>query len=432
MKSSKIVESDDNRVIVQVEIPYKSSMFEGEEILQQKINEVGTVATGELVKQFDTDDGEIIMGDIKWTSKGKIKKIYQTPYGAVEIKRNVYQTSKGGVTYCPLERDARIIRTSTPKFSKMVTSKYAEFGGLRVSEDLRQNHGRTISCSFIQKLTDKVNSFIFIKEPKWVYELPKMAKPVHTISVGLDGTCMMIANDAYRQAMVGTIAFFDENGERQHTIYIASAPESGKKNFLEKLDRELTHVKAKFPKAKYVGLADGAKDNWGFLESRTSIQILDFWHAIGYLGTAAEVMYKTKDEAKEKKLWLDNTCTALKKKHRRAAQIINEIKDFSESRQLSKEEQKNINTVITYFTNNRKRMHYARYLKQNLPIGSGVTEAACKLIVKQRLCGPGMKWKNTGAQSVLNLRAIHNTEGRWNQFWRKVDRYGFWALPEAA
>lgn len=37
-------------------------------------------------------------------------------------------------------------------------------------------------------------------------------------------------------------------------------------------------------------------------------------------------------------------------------------------------------------------MHYARYRAQGLPIGSGVTEAACKTLVKQRLCGSGMKW----------------------------------------
>jgi len=32
-----------------------------------------------------------------------------------------------------------------------------------------------------------------------------------------------------------------------------------------------------------------------------------------------------------------------------------------------------------------------------IAIGSGVTEAACKTIVKQRLCQSGMKWLELGA-----------------------------------
>jgi hypothetical protein len=63
-----------------------------------------------------------------------------------------------------------------------------------------------------------------------------------------------------------------------------------------------------------------------------------------------------------------------------------------------------------------------------LPIGSGVTEAACKVIVKQRLCGSGMKWKEPGAAAVLSVRCLTYTRERWSQFWGKVDRYGFQGL----
>ena len=59
------------------------------------------------------------------------------------------------------------------------------------------------------------------------------------------------------------------------------------------------------------------------------------------------------------------------------------------------------------------------------PIGSGVTEAACKVIVKQRLCGSGMKWKEAGAAAVLSLRCLSYTRERWGQFWSKIDRWGF-------
>jgi hypothetical protein len=47
------------------------------------------------------------------------------------------------------------------------------------------------------------------------------------------------------------------------------------------------------------------------------------------------------------------------------------------------------------------------------------------VIVKQRLCGSGMKWTEDGAAVVLSLRALSYTPERWGQFWSKVDRWGF-------
>ena len=46
------------------------------------------------------------------------------------------------------------------------------------------------------------------------------------------------------------------------------------------------------------------------------------------------------------------------------------------------------------------------WVEENLPLGSGVTEAACKVIVNQRLCGSGMKWKEPGAVAVLSVRCL--------------------------
>ena len=69
-------------------------------------------------------------------------------------------------------------------------------------------------------------------------------------------------------------------------------------------------------------------------------------------------------------------------------------------------------------------MSYSEYKNLNYPIGSGVTEAACKVIVKQRLGNSGMKWKHNGAQNVLALRAMNYSDDRWIQMWEKIDRYG--------
>ena len=37
-----------------------------------------------------------------------------------------------------------------------------------------------------------------------------------------------MTEDGWREAMVGTLDFFDKSGERQHTVYLAATPEYGK------------------------------------------------------------------------------------------------------------------------------------------------------------------------------------------------------------
>ena len=104
-----IVARSETAFTVQIELPYGTSMLDAEETLQQRLNEAGTLATAELLQRFDTDGSPIQVGDTKLTSKGKLKKEYQTPYGVAPVERHVYQSSRGGKTYCPLDRNARIV-----------------------------------------------------------------------------------------------------------------------------------------------------------------------------------------------------------------------------------------------------------------------------------------------------------------------------------
>lgn len=96
---------------------------------------------------------------------------------------------------------------------------------------------------------------------------------------------------------------------------------------------------------------------------------------------------------------------------------------------LHDDARKGLKSSITYFRNHHDKMDYARYQAENLSIGSGVTEAACKTVIKQRLCQAGMRWKTRGARAVLSLRSLVLTENRWSQFWDKVSQY---AVPAVA
>ena len=148
--SARIIDRTETGFTVQVTIPYNRSMLEFEETLQDRLNAAGVLATEEGRRQFDTDGSPITIGSVTFTSKGQHAKDYQTPYGPATVERHVYQSPQGGATYCPLDRDARIIVSSTPRFAKMVSSKYAEFGSTRVRRDLRDNHGRAVSRCLVR------------------------------------------------------------------------------------------------------------------------------------------------------------------------------------------------------------------------------------------------------------------------------------------
>jgi hypothetical protein len=277
--SATIVERQEASVTIQITIPLTRSMLDTEEAIQQALNQAGVLATAEALQQFDTDGSPLVLGATRWTSKGQEPKTYQTPYGEISVARHVYQTGEGGTTFCPLERDARIILTSTPRFAKQVSHKYGEGPAARVVKDLAQNHGRPVALSFVQDTAAAVAAVVQAKEEQWHYATPKLPEPIRTIGVGLDGTCMLLVEDGYRQTMVGSISLYDQQGERRHTIYVAATPQYGKATFYQRLAREIEHVRQLYPEAHLTGVADGSEDNWTFLRQYTTDECVDFHHA---------------------------------------------------------------------------------------------------------------------------------------------------------
>lgn len=71
---------------------------------------------------------------------------------------------------------------------------------------------------------------------------------------------------------------------------------------------------------------------------------------------------------------------------------------------------------LSYFVNNQRKVNYAVFRSQDLPIGSGPVEAACKTIVKARLCCSGMRWTRRRAQEILRIRTTIKNN-RWNVAW---------------
>lgn len=398
-------------------------MLDCEREIQRAVNEAGVTATAECLGSFDTDGSKIEVGGRKLTTCGRRPKDYQTPYGVARVERHVYQDSGGGATYCPLEYAARIMRTATPLFAKQVAFKYAESNAGTVARDLAQ-HGRRTSRTYVREVAADVASVAEEKGDSWTYPVPvaPAGERIATISVGIDGTTTYILGDAWRQVMVGTIAFFDDGGKRVATTYVAAAPEYGRATFFERMEAELSRVREVHPDACYVGIADGAHDLWDWLEGRCEWQIVDFWHAAEYLsGAAAGIHRKASDRA----AWLESACHRLKHDKGAAGGLLAEFEDARENLKGGTAAAEALDKAVSYFGNHLGRMDYHLYGAVGLPIGSGVTEAACKSIVKERLGGSGMQWTIGGVEEVLSLRTLVRSGKRWEEFWSKTERFGF-------
>ena len=217
-----------------------------------------------------------------------------------------------------------------------------------------------------------------------------------------------------------------ENKEYQtpYTIYVGEPPEYGKLNFMNRLEKEIEKINVRYPNAEYIGIADGARNNWPFLEKHTDKQLLDFYHVTEYLSKCSYAAFPQKTGKPERAQWLNERCYELKHDKDAPQDIFNELKKFKRKRKLSEEIRADLLAAITYFENNLHRMNYAEHTQNNLPIGSGITEAACKTLIKQRFCRSGMRWKNGGIKTVLRLRELTQTEGRWPQLWQKINQYG--------
>ena len=403
---------------MEVTIPLKKGMLDMEDAIQQAVNEAGVKCTEYALSQFDTDGKPIVVEDRKYTSKGKLSKTYQCPFGEFNLFRHVYQSNAGGSTYCPLDNDARIIVYSTPKFAKMASMKYSQSSAKHVQRDLKENHGRHISHTYIQNISKAVSEVATSKS--WKYSTGIPASDVLYIVISLDGTCMLLREDGWRQAMVGSISLYNHEGERIHTAYLAQSPEYGKETFYRDLKQEIEATKKAYPDKKCIGIADGAADNWKFLESFADVEVLDFFHASEYLTKVSKALFTNRDEGGE---WLKQVCHILKHETN-GAELLLKGMQVRMKKIKNKAKKEEIEKSITYFTNHLQQMDYSEYLSRKIPIGSGVIEAACKVIIKQRMCSSGMRWNDEGAKSVLVLRCFNETDGKWKQFWDKIAKMG--------
>jgi hypothetical protein len=347
---------------------------------------------------------------------------YHTLYGEVVLSRHLYQSSAGGPTLCPLERHCQLsFGSATPLLAEVVSFKLASAPAGEVAQDLAKSHGLSLSETYLHHLAQQVGQLAVEKHAAWHLHAAAGPAAVTLIATGVDGTTLPLVGEAYKEAMCGTIALYDEAGDRLHTEYLGTMPEAGKATFAQRFTTSVDRVKARYPDALHVCVGDGAQWNWEFFATHypEAVWVLDFYHAATHLHTTAEAIFGPGPEAEE---YYERWRTTLRDEEDGVTRLLRSFLYYRNRATLSARAQRTLDTEFHYFRQHVELMQYADFRAAGLPIGSGVTEAGCKELIKARFCRSGMRWKRASGAPLLQLRSIKLSQ-QWDSFWSKVMRY---------
>jgi len=348
--------------------------------------------------------------------------------GPIEVERTLYRRKTNEKSVCPLELQAGIVEGQwTPKAAKQalwvtahVTPQegedlFKEFANMQPSKSSLDRLPKKIGERFEGKLLSyqeqiSQEEILSPDAVSAVVSLDGVMIPMQ--KKALNGNSHKVKGNDYKEASCGTLSFYDETGERLSTIQLARMPEYKKMTLKEQLTKELAKAYEKNPDLIFMKIADGAKDNWDYLENILPIggSLLDFYHMSEHLKAMFDAAYG--QESTESEIHFQKYQTILKEDEHGAKKLIRAI-EYLHKRYPKK---KKIKQELTYFRNNRHRMNYAMALEANLAIGSGVVEAACKTLVSQRLKRSGMRWAMLGGQAILTFRSLIKSK-RFNAAW---------------
>jgi hypothetical protein len=139
--------------------------------------------------------------------------------------------------------------------------------------------------------------------------------------------------------------------------------------------------------------------------------ILDIIHAIEYLWAAANALLG--ETHSDRTAWVKEQLLCILSG--KTETVIQTLEGLVQDPSTSPAQQEVMNTTIGYYRRNRPYMHYDRYLARGWPISTGVVEGACGHLVKDRMERSGMRWTKSGAQAILELRAVR-VNGDWDAY----------------
>lgn len=141
--------------------------------------------------------------------------------------------------------------------------------------------------------------------------------------------------------------------------------------------------------------------------------ILDWYHAAQHVHTFGHLCFGA--HSPQAHAWNRRACDVLYEKG--GTGLLTFLRRWKLPAKAPAEAAEAFRKLQGYFENNEHRTDYPNYRAKGWDIGSGPTEAGCK-IIGERLKGSGMRWVENGADSVASVRALYVSGAElWDGFW---------------
>jgi hypothetical protein len=254
-------------------------------------------------------------------------------------------------------------------------------------------------------------------------------KPV--LVMGRDGITMRgHPHSLFEVASTATVSVLDRSGQRLGSVFLAVVPESGQGRMSQQLTGLVNALfcgwEGPLPRLAYVTDAGGNETTYfqevlrPMIHPRTGEhlewrRVVDFYHAMTRVWAMAACLFK---ETREAHSWARKMGRLLKQANG-PFRVLHSAAALASKRGLRSSKKAEYDQACNYLRQRTQWMQYHVCQKNHLPIGSGITEAACKTIYTQRLKLSGMRWTKAGAQVILDLRVLL-LSGVWDKVYRQT------------
>lgn len=423
--------------------------------LKDALAKAGAAGYRTFLKSYEEHADVVVAQGEVFRFKSEREKEFLTPFGKMVLSRRCYQNAQDTKSHVPLDaawgmedqymapqvREAVLFSCAhvTPEETAMLLEKSAMFTPHATAiKHVLENTG-----NLIEEHREVLDQTVRAKET--------MPEDIGALVTSLDGATVLLNEKglrfgrpaerprgaepketptSYRVAMVGSTSFYSKPEapgkapQRLRSRYVAQMPEERCPTFKTRYEAELDAAEAKVPPGTaHILLLDGARELWFYLDNNPRFdkyhKCIDFWHVLEHLSKAAEALFGGDKDAAKK--WYDKYAQLLRESDDAAQAICRSMEYYKKRNRMGPTRQKHLREEHTYFMRNGKRMPYATFLKNGWPVGSGPIEAACKTLVKTRLCRSGMRWSREGGQRVLTLRTYVKSN-RWDLAWPQIKK----------
>jgi hypothetical protein len=442
--------------------PTPLAAFDFERELQELLREVGRVIVEFAYNRCEPEGPEELPHELVQQGQHYRRLNQKTPnrevatlFGKITLARHGYRPVERDSperTIFPLEQQLGLVEGATPALAGEAARSLAEAGATQelALARLKERHGVQWGVKKLRAVTANVAASLekqrraqqaqqIVDWLKKAHESRGKNRPV--LAAGRDGiTLCTLPHGCYEVATTATLTVYDRRGKRVGSVYLAYAPELGQQALSDELTALLNEVLRRWegplPRLAYVTDAGDQETAYyrrvlqNLLHPRTGQRlkwqwIVDFFHAAQRLTTLGEALFGAGQAASA---WAARMRKLLKKPNG-PFRVLHAAAAMRARRLLSAAARKQFQTAYNYLRTRTRHMQYAEFRRQGLPIGSGVTEAACKTVFTQRLKLSGMRWSRAGAQVILNLRVIL-LSGVWPTTYRAAVESSQQHLPQ--